>query len=291
MNYPSRFQAHKPLKELSTFGIGGSAKYFIEISTIEDMQGLIAFCGREGLDYIVIGKGSNCLFDDRGFDGVAILNKISFCTIEGLRVHVGAGYSFSLLGVQTARKGLSGLEFASGIPATVGGAVYMNAGANKQETKDHLYEVSFVNEMGELEVLKKSDLHFAYRTSSFQKRKGAIVSVVFHLTENAEARKKQLAIIDYRTKTQPYGEKSAGCVFRNPVEGSAGALIEKSGLKGVGLGGAEVSLMHANFIINKADAKTKDVLALASQVQERVKESTGIELEMEIRCIPYSLKK
>lgn len=291
MNYYSRFLTDKPLKELSTFGIGGPAKYFIEISTVEDMQGLIAFCHREGLDYILIGKGSNCLFDDRGFDGVVVLNKISFCKINGLQVHVGAGYSFSLLGVQTARKGLAGLEFASGIPATVGGAIYMNAGANKQETQDHLLEVSFVNEKGDLEILKKEDLHFSYRTSSFQNRKGAIVSALFQLTENQEARKKQLTIIDYRTKTQPYGEKSAGCVFRNPSEGSAGALIEKSGLKGFSLGGAEVSEMHANFIINKADAKTNDVLELAYHVQKHVKERSGIELEMEIRCIPYSRKK
>lgn len=291
MNYHSRFITHKPLKELSTFGIGGPAKYFIEISSIEDMQGLLAFCDKEGLDYLVIGKGSNCLFDDKGFDGLAILNKISFCRFEGHKVHVGSGYSFSLLGVQTARKGLAGLEFASGIPATVGGAVYMNAGANGQETKDYLVEVAYVNERGELEILPKEKLHFSYRTSSFQSRKGAIVAATFQLMPCAEARKKQLTIIDYRTKTQPYGEKSAGCVFRNPMAGSAGALIEKSGLKGQGIGGAEVSEMHANFIINKEGAKASDVLELARHVQEKVKEHMGIELEMEIRCIPYNCKK
>lgn len=291
MNYHSRFTALKPLKELSTFGIGGPAKYFIEISTIEDMQGLLAFCDKEGLDYLIIGKGSNCLFDDQGFDGLAILNKISFCTMQEYKVHVGSGYSFSLLGAQTARKGLAGLEFASGIPASVGGAVYMNAGANGQETKDSLVEVSYVNEKGELEILTKEQLHFSYRTSSFQSRKGAIVAATFHLSPCSEARKKQLAIIDYRTKTQPYGEKSAGCVFRNPREGSAGALIEKSGLKGEGIGGAEVSEMHANFIVNKEGARANDVLKLARHVQEKVKQHTGVELEMEIRCIPYSRKK
>jgi UDP-N-acetylmuramate dehydrogenase len=290
MSYHSRLLPHKLLKQLSTFGIGGPAKYFIEISTIEDMQGLIAFCAKERLDYLVIGKGSNCLFDDRGFDGVVILNKISFCKFQKEQVHVGAGYSFSLLGVQTARKGLSGLEFASGIPATVGGAVYMNAGANGQETKDHLLEVSFVNERGDLEILSKNELSFSYRSSSFQKRKGAIVAATFALEPSIEARKKQLTIIEYRTKTQPYGEKSAGCVFRNPLEGSAGALIEKSGLKGQSIGGAEVSSLHANFIINKEDAKANDILSLAKRVQEKVKERLGVDLEMEIRCIPYSRK-
>ena len=288
MSYYSRLLPHKLLKQLSTFGIGGPAKFFIEISTIEDMQGLIAFCARERLDYLVIGKGSNCLFDDRGFDGVVILNKISFCKFQKEQVHVGAGYSFSLLGVQTARKGLSGLEFASGIPATVGGAIYMNAGANGQETKDNLLEVSFVNEKGDLEILSKNQLSFSYRSSSFQKRKGAIVAATFGLEVSLEARKKQLTIIEYRTKTQPYGEKSAGCVFRNPLEGSAGALIEKSGLKGQSIGGAEVSSLHANFIINKEDAKADDILSLAKHVQEKVKERLGVDLEMEIRCIPYS---
>jgi UDP-N-acetylmuramate dehydrogenase len=291
MNYLSRFSQHKLLKDLSTFGIGGPAKYFIEISSIEDMQAVIAFCYREGIDFIVIGKGSNCLFDDQGFDGLVILNKISFCRYEDNRVHVGAGYSFSLLGVQTAKKGLSGLEFASGIPASVGGAVFMNAGANQQETKDHLFDVWYVSETGELEILEKKQIEFSYRMSSFQKKKGAVVAATFLLTPNKDARAKQLSIIDYRTKTQPYGDKSAGCVFRNPTQGPAGYFIEKTGLKGTSIHGAEVSELHANFIVNKERANAADVLSLAKHVQEKVKEHTGIDLEMEIRCIPFSRNK
>ena len=290
MNYLSRFLLDKSLKELSTFGIGGFARYYIEISTITEMQELLLFCHQKKIDYIVIGKGSNCLFDDRGFDGCVILNKISFCHLEGSQVFVGAGYSFSLLGVQTARKGLSGLEFASGIPASVGGAIYMNAGASYQETKDHLVEVHYVSEAGELEILNRDLLEFSYRSSSFQKRRGSIVAARFALTPCAEARGKQIDIIRYRTRTQPYGDKSAGCVFRNPKGGAAGFFIEKAGLKGLSIGDAQVSTLHANFIVNQHSAKAEDILALACQIQNKVKQSTGIELEMEIRCIPYQNK-
>src|ERR1700741_1309646 len=128
-------QSNKPLKDVCTLGIGGPARYFIEAHTIEDIQQALQFCKVEGLDFFILGKGSNCLFDDRGFDGLVISNKIDFFANPSPGVfHVGAGYSFSLLGVQTARQHWSGLEFASGIPCTVGGAIFMNAGANGSET-------------------------------------------------------------------------------------------------------------------------------------------------------------
>ncbi len=285
-----RFEVEKPLSQYSTFGIGGPARFFIEVSKIEQMQALLSYCYQQQLPYIVIGKGSNCLFDDRGFDGLAILNKISFCQFDWPLVSVGAGYSFSLLGSQTARKGWSGLEFASGIPGTVGGAVYMNAGASGSETQEALMEVSYVNEKGELEVLLKNQITFSYRFSSFQEKKGAIVAAKFVLIPSEQARKKQLSIIEYRTRTQPYQDKSAGCVFRNPANHSAGALIQQAGLKGASRGGAEVSTMHANFIVNKGNAKAEDVIQLSEHVKHIVKEKTGEELEMEIRRIPYQIR-
>jgi UDP-N-acetylmuramate dehydrogenase len=250
----------------------------------------LAYCDAQKLCFFILGKGSNTLFDDRGFDGLVILNKIAFCQFDWPIVHVGAGYSFSLLGAQTARKGWAGLEFASGIPGSVGGAIYMNAGASGFQTCETLIEVTFVNQKAELEVLKKEQMEFDYRSSSFQKLKGAVASAKFLLHPSESARKKQLGIIDYRTRTQPYSEKSAGCVFRNPKTCSAGALIQQSGLKGKRIGGAEVSTMHANFIVNKEGATSKDILELAACVRNAVKEKTGVEMEMEIRCIPYSLR-
>ncbi len=287
MSIHSRFQEGRFLREFSTYGIGGPAKYCMEARDIEDVRQAIFYCNQNKLPYLVVGKGSNCLFDDRGYAGLVIINKISFCNFIDSSVEVGAGYSFSLLGVQTAKKGFSGLEFASGIPATVGGAVYMNAGANGKETCDFLTSVQYVSEEGELLLLKRQELEFGYRFSSFQKRKGAIVGASFLLEPSSLARVQQLEILQYRLRTQPYQDRSAGCVFRNPLPSAAGALIDKCGLKGVTRGGAEISAMHANFIVNKNGATAQDVLDLAHYVKEVVFEKTGVELDMEIRRIPY----
>lgn len=288
MKIPNSFRPNELLKDYTTFGIGGPAKYFVEVSSIADMQAALQFCHEHKLSYFILGKGSNSLFDDGGFNGVVIANRIDFVKQpqEGYW-HVGAGYSFSLLGSQTARQGWSGLEFASGIPGSVGGAVYMNAGANGKETCESLVGVDFVTPEGELIYLPASALTFRYRFSSFQERQGAIVGATFHLTPSSSAREKQLAIIDYRKKTQPYKAKSAGCVFRNPSCGHAGALIDQAGLKGSTIGGAQVSNIHANFIINTGLASSKDVLALIQHIQEAVFAKTGIHLESEVRCVPY----
>ncbi len=280
-----KFEEGRLLKDLTTFGIGGPAKYFVEVQSVPQLQEVLSYCYQKNLHYFVLGKGSNTLFNDQGYDGVVILNKIHFCQQENGIFYVGSGYSFSLLGSQTARKGWAGLEFASGIPGSVGGAVYMNAGANGGETFQYLTEVAYVNEKGKLEVLPKGKLQWGYRTSSFQTLKGAIAAARFHLISSTEARQRQLKIIDYRTKTQPYGDMSAGCVFRNAPDSSAGALIEKCGLKGFSIGGAEVSLLHANFIVNRKDATAQDVINLAAHVKKVVLEKTGRDLEMEIRVI------
>jgi UDP-N-acetylmuramate dehydrogenase len=211
-----------------------------------------------------------------------VLNKIDFCDWSEGFVNVGAGYSFSLLGVQTARKGFSGLEFASGIPATVGGAVFMNAGANGKETADCLKSVLHFDGKVRREF-SRAELEFSYRSSPFQKMGGAILAATFELKPEGEARKRQLEIVDYRMKTQPLKDKSAGCVFRNPPGQSAGAVIDQCGLKGLHVGGAKVSEIHANFIVNEGKASAQEVLQLIALVQEKVYEKTGIHLEPEIR--------
>lgn len=282
-----KIQTHRSLSEFSTFGIGGAIRFFLEVGTIAEMQEAYAFARAKNLPLLIVGKGSNSLFSDLPFEGLAVLNKIDFCAIEEANVHVGAGYSFSLLGVQTARKGLSGLEFASGIPASVGGAVFMNAGANGQETADALKAVTYLFEYGELREFFRPELAFSYRSSPFQTMRGCILAARFQLTTKADARKQQLQIIDYRMKTQPYKDKSAGCVFRNPAPGiSAGALIDQAGLKGLSVGGAKVSDRHANFIVNVGGATARDVLELIAQIQARVQEKTGYHLEPEIRLLP-----
>lgn len=284
----SLFQQNKLLSDLCTLGIGGPARYFTAVHSIEEMQEALKTCKAQSLPFMILGKGSNCLFDDRGFNGAMILNKIDFMERpEPNTYYVGAGYSFSLLGSQTARHGYSGLEFASGIPGSVGGAVFMNAGANGCETCNVLTHVDFISEEGVLQTLKREELSFAYRTSAFHHMSGAIVGATFQLSSSSTARQRQIEIIEYRKKTQPYRDKSAGCVFRNPICGHAGALIEQSGLKGVSIGGAKVSEIHANFIINADRATSQDIQNLISVVKTKVCEKTGIELENELRCIPY----
>jgi len=277
----------KPLKAVCTFGIGGPAQYYVEARNIEEMQQAFLFCRENQLEHFILGKGSNCLFDDRGFKGVVIANKIDF--FESPQVgtyHVGAGYSFALLGVQTARQQWTGLEFASGIPCSVGGAVFMNAGANGTETCHSLLSVDYLTLDGKLVTLKRDALNFSYRSSSFQQMEGAIVGATFRLEPYKEARAKQLEIVAYRTKTQPYGEKSAGCVFRNPSCEHAGALIDKAGFKGQQIGGAAVSDIHANFIVNKGGlATSKDVKELIEKIKCKIQETKGINLEIEIRLI------
>jgi len=282
------FQKNRLLKELTTFGIGGPAKYWLEVRSISEMQNGLILCRENNLPYLILGKGSNCLFDDQGFNGVIFVNKIDFFEqpIPGT-FHIGAGYSFSLLGSQTARQEWSGLEFASGIPGSVGGAVFMNAGANGRETCESLTSVDFVDDYGNLKHINKDELSFSYRHSSFQTMPGAIVGATFTLTPNATARAKQLEIIAYRTKTQPYGQMSAGCIFKNPTCGHAGALIEQSGLKGISIGDAQVSTLHANFIVNKGSATAEDVHALIAHIKKEVKAKTNIDLESEVRYMAW----
>jgi UDP-N-acetylmuramate dehydrogenase len=280
---------NKSLSSLCTLGIGGPAKFYLEIKQIDAMQEAIRYCNSENIPFLVIGKGSNCLFDDRGFNGCILHNKIDFLNQTDNRFHVGAGYSFSRLGTHTAKLNFSGLEFASGIPASVGGAVFMNAGANGSETKDCLISVDFIDGEGNLHAYLREDLEFSYRQSSFQHMRGAIVGATFSLKENDEARAKQMEIIHYRKQTQPYSDKSAGCVFRNPTDVSAGKIIEECSLKGQGVGSARVSTLHANFLINQDTATAAEFKELISLVQHTVQLKTGTALECEIRMIPYEL--
>lgn len=290
MTVSLNIQENCSLKKFTTFGIGGPARFFLEAISLEDIYQAIDFCKKQKIPYFVLGKGSNCLFDDRGFSGMVILMKLDSITkYEDGLFYVEAGYSFSLLGSQTARDGWSGLEFASGIPGSVGGAVYMNAGANGKETADTIVSVNFLDEEGNLETIKKENLHFSYRHSSFQTKRGVIIGATFKLIKSEIARKSQLEIIHYRKKTQPYSSKSAGCVFKNPSkEKSAGALIDQSGLKGQSVGGAQVSDMHANFVVNAGQATAQNVIDLIQLIKREVKAKTGYELENEVRLIPYS---
>ena len=245
-----QIETDRLFKEFSTLGVGGKIAYFARVKSLSELQEAFTFANENALPFFILGKGSNCLFGDTSYPGLVLLNKIDFCNWGEMEVHVGAGYSFSLLGSQSARKGLSGLEFASGIPASVGGAVFMNAGANSAETCDYLKSVTFLHSNGEIVEYSKEDLEFRYRYSSFHKMRGAIVSATFFFSGvGSDSKEKQLGIIEYRKKTQPLKDKSIGCIFRNPPGASAGALIDRCNLKGLSRGGAVVSNVHAKKLV------------------------------------------
>jgi UDP-N-acetylmuramate dehydrogenase len=285
---PGLFLENIPLAPYTTFGVGGPAALFASINSLAEMQQALAFCSENGIPFIVLGKGSNCLFDDRGFQGAVLLNKLNTLEDDGNGCFtVGSGYSFARLGSGTARKGWSGLEFASGIPGTMGGAVYMNAGANGSDTASILTEVLYLHADGAIQKYERNDLQFAYRHSPFQNMQGAILQAKVQLTACAEAKSKQHTMLAYRTSTQPYGEKSAGCVFRNPEGTSAGALIDHCGLKGITQGGAVISPQHANFIVNQGGATAQDILGLMQIIRTTIRDKVGIDLVSEICYIPY----
>ncbi|MCH1429685.1 MAG: UDP-N-acetylmuramate dehydrogenase [Chlamydiales bacterium] len=280
------------LKKYSTFQVGGQADYFLIAKDQESIQDGILWAKERQMPYLIIGKGSNSLFADEGFRGLIILNKIDYIFHEGPLFKVGAGYSFSRLGSVTSKKGYEGLEFACGIPASVGGAIYMNAGANGSETFDCLHKVSFIDAKAKITEFEAKDLQRAYRYSIFQEMQGAIIGASFLLKENDTSRQKQLNIIEYRKNTQPLKECSAGCIFKNP-EGSksAGQLIEEAGMKGKLCGDAQVSSVHANFIINKGQASAEDIRSLAEQTKQQVFDTHGVSLESEVYFIDQWGKK
>lgn len=284
---PFAHETDKSLSEFTTLGIGGPARLFAIAENVAMMREMIQWCSQSGTPFFILGKGSNVLFDDRGYNGLVILNKIDSLLEDHHSFTVGSAFSFARLALLSTKKGLSGLEFAAGIPATVGGAIYMNAGANGQETKDCLREVGYITEKGEEKVLMSSEIEFRYRFSSFQQWRGAITYGRFELKASEGAKKRQDEIVSYRLKTQPYKEHSAGCIFQNPPNGSAGRLIEESGLKGKRIGGAVVSEMHANFLLNREQATAADILALIDFVKEEVYRKSGIVLHEEVRFIPY----
>ena len=285
---PIKLQANVVLKEFTTFKIGGPARYFTRIKTGKDAISAIKFAKKNNLKFLVIGKGSNILIDTKGFDGLIILNQINHLEVKGNLVIVGSGYKYPLLAHKLLRLGLTGLEFAAGIPATVGGAVFMNAGASGYQTSDVLEKIVYLTDQLELVTLEKEELDFSYRRSFLQKKKGIVLEATFNLKSMEGGKKLQRELTDYRIKTQPYSSYSAGCVFQNPKKNvSAAYLIDKCSLKNKRLGGAVVSEKHANFIINEDNATSDDVLSLIEYVKTKVKEQTGYLLNEELRYIPY----
>lgn len=277
---------NEPLSKHTSFKIGGNAQMFVSVENVPQLQGVLKGCKEHDIPLFILGKGSNLLISDDGIKGVVLTLDGEFknISIEENKIIAGAGANLSRLCTFALNNSLSGLEFAYGIPGSVGGAAYMNAGAYGGEMKDVVVSVTHITPEGEVATLDANCLEFAYRHSVYKTNDNIILFVTFELREdNTDDIKARMDDFMTRRKTkQPLEYPSAGSVFKRPVGNFAGTLIEQCGLKGKTIGGAQVSEKHAGFIINIGEATCKDVLDLVEYVQNTVKEETGYFLEREI---------
>lgn len=273
------------LKKYTTYKAGGIGRVLVIPKDIESLQKLFNYINKNNIKYKMLGLGSNLIFGDDIYEGILIkLDEFNDVNISGTTIRVGAGYSLIKLSLLAARNDLAGLEFASGIPGTVGGAIYMNAGAYKSDMGYIVKEIKVLTPDNEIITMSNKELDFHYRTSFLQKNPGYIcLEATLNLYKGDRN-----AILDVirdrkkrRMETQPLEFPSAGSVFRNPPDDFAGRLIEELGYKGKKIGGAMVSTKHANFIINVGNAKGNDIKKLILEIQEKVKEKYDIELKVE----------
>ncbi|WP_198510226.1 UDP-N-acetylmuramate dehydrogenase [Bacillus solitudinis] len=280
---------YESLSNHTTWKIGGPADIFLEPKDTEGLQHAMKIITRAALPWRTIGRGSNLLVSDKGMEGVVIKLSKGF---EGLEINeeeikVGGGYPLIKLATIISRKGLSGLEFAGGIPGSVGGSVFMNAGAHGSDISTILKKAHILFEDGHMEWIDAKDMEFSYRTSRLQKEKAICVEAIFTLEKGDKETivKRMQKNKDYRRESQPWAYPCCGSVFRNPLPDHAGKLIETAGLKGFQIGGAQISEMHANFIVNIGEAKAQDVIDLINHAKTTIKEKYGINLETEVEMI------
>jgi UDP-N-acetylmuramate dehydrogenase len=281
-----RLLVDEPLAEHTTWKIGGPADLLLIPETREELAAAIRILRRHGTPWRMLGKGSNTLVTDKGVRGAVIklgggFDRVRF---EGEVATAGGAYSFIKLSVMAGKEGLTGLEFAGGIPGTVGGAVYMNAGAHGSDVSRIFQSADIVWEDGTTSTCTLEEMAFGYRHSVLQERRGVVAEASFRL---ARGDRKEIAAAmasykDRRRRTQPLQMACAGSVFRNPPNDHAARLIEAAGLKGARQGGAEISPLHANFIVNLGGATAEDVLTLIARVQSTVEAKFGIRLVPEV---------
>ena len=283
------YSCGEPLARHTSFQIGGPAALFCTPHTTQQLIQALELCRAEGVRTYILGNGSNLLFSDKGFDGVVLCTRSiqPEIQVEGDRIIAGAGMSLQQVCEEAARHGLTGLEFAYGIPGSLGGAVYMNAGAYGGETRDVLLEVEFVDEAGQVRSLPVDQLELGYRTSVFARTGWCVLRATLQLAEGdrEQIQAKMDNLMNRRREKQPLEYPSAGSAFKRPEGAFAGSLIEQCGLRGYRVGDAAISEKHCGFIVNLGHASCADVLELARQVRDRVHQQTGFVLEKEIRVV------
>lgn len=283
------YSCGEPLARHTSFQIGGPAALFCMPHTAQQLVQAIGLCREKGVRTYILGNGSNLLFSDHGFDGVVVSTRSlePKIRVEGDRIIAGAGVSLKQVCEEAACYSLTGLEFAYGIPGSLGGAVYMNAGAYGGETRDVLLEVEFLDEAGQIRSLPVSQLELGYRTSIFARTGWCVLraTLQLHPGDSVQIQQKMDDLMNRRRQKQPLEYPSAGSAFKRPEGAFAGSLIEQCGLRGFRVGDAAISEKHCGFIVNLGHASCADVLELARQVSERVQRETGFVLEKEIRVV------
>lgn len=283
---------NEPMYKHTTLKVGGPARFFVNIKDVDALKRGVQYCQEHQIKYMIVGKGSDLLFSDKEYEGVifSLIKGLNEVHINGLQIRAQAGVSMVYLAYEAAKTGLSGFEFMSGIPGTIGGGIYMNAGAYKYCMADVFTSALVLNEKGQLMTLNKEDMWFSYRKSILQEHKDWIL---IEGTFTMETRDPQeiLAVLDKRKErrmsTQPWNFASAGSIFRNPDDKPAWRYIDECGLRGYEIGGAQVSPKHSNFIVNNGYASAKDILDLILLVEKTVFDRFRVELEKEVILVNW----
>ena len=284
----SRVAKNEPLAKRTTLGVGGPAEIFVEPSDESDLARALGYCAANGLPVFVLGRGSNLLIRDGGIRGVVVSLQNDFFShiaLQGVELHCGAGARLKHVANAARDAGMGGLEFLEGIPGCVGGALRMNAGAMGAMTFEVVERVRFMNRAGQIEDRPAAEMAAVYRSCPVLREAIALGAVLRGQSAEPETvRKRMEKFRKQRVSTQPHN-RSAGCMFKNPDGKPAGQLVDECGLKGHRMGGASVSEIHGNFIINDGQATAADVIALIEQVREQVHLQTGTELQTEVQIV------
>ena len=284
-----RVLVDEPMKRHTTFRIGGPADFFLLPSTVDEVRGILEICREEELPYFILGNGSNLLVSDKGYRGVVIqlYRNFSNISVEGNEICASSGALLSQIAAAARNASLTGFEFAGGIPGTLGGAVFMNAGAYGGELKDVLKEAVVMTEQGEILTLPVEKLDMGYRTSRIKKAGYLVLEARLVLEQGDMDKIRDITkdLTEKRVSKQPLEYPSAGSTFKRPEGYFAGKLIMDAGLRGYQVGDAQVSEKHCGFVINKGNATAADVFTLIENVREKVQEQFGVTLEPEVKFL------
>ncbi|MDY5484945.1 MAG: UDP-N-acetylmuramate dehydrogenase [Clostridium sp.] len=293
-----RGKKEEEMKKHTTFRVGGPARYFVSPAGEEALAAVLRLCRKEGMPYYILGNGSNLLVSDQGYDGVMILMGDGFLKLEkklfgdrdDVIYTVGAGLLLSRIAKEALEDSLTGFEFAAGIPGTLGGAVVMNAGAYGGEMKDIIRSVRVMDPQGNLLELDASQMDFAYRHSCVLEKHYIVLSAELELRrgDKAQIQAQMEDLAARRREKQPLEYPSAGSTFKRPAGYFAGKLIQDAGLRGFRVGGAQVSEKHCGFVINREQATAEDIRTLCHEIQKKVKDTFGVDLECEIRMLGWA---